>query len=119
MDGQMPGLDAWVATLTNAGLGKKRKKMDPEGSLSRGRIYEFLTYSVKNPFQSAAWEEPVPFEAPAWTTEAVADVTEASAGMIVWMPHSVLADPTQRPARSSSDALTADVHGLHPILGYP
>ena len=38
---------------------------------------------------------------------------------MVWIPHSVLADPAQRPARSSSEASTAELNGQHPMLGYP
>ena len=32
-----------------------------------------------------------------------------------WIPHSVFASPSQRPARSGSPGVTALVHGQHPI----
>ena len=33
----------------------------------------------------------------------------------VWMPHSILSEPAQRPARPSSSRLTGRVHGMQPI----
>src|SRR3954470_24822492 len=36
-----------------------------------------------------------------------------------WRPHSVLAWPAHRPARSSSPTPTGLVHGQQPIEGYP
>ena len=35
----------------------------------------------------------------------------------MWMPHSSLSEPVQRPARSSSPTTTARVHGMQPIDG--
>jgi hypothetical protein len=34
-----------------------------------------------------------------------------------WIPHSVLSQPRQRPARGSSPICTCDVHGAQPIEG--
>ena len=36
-------------------------------------------------------------------------------GSSVWMPHSSLSEPAQRPARSSSSGEIGRVHGMHPI----
>ncbi len=35
----------------------------------------------------------------------------------VWMPHSILSESAQRPARSSWSRLTGRVHGMQPIEG--
>ena len=40
-------------------------------------------------------------------------------GMGVWIPHSVLFQPLQRPERGSSPGATLLVHGWQPIDGYP
>ncbi len=37
----------------------------------------------------------------------------------MWMPHSSLSEPAQRPARSSSSGLVGRVQGMHPIDRYP
>ena len=37
----------------------------------------------------------------------------------IWMPHSSLSEPAQRPARSSSSGLVGRVQGMHPIDRYP
>src|SRR5262249_42753149 len=40
-------------------------------------------------------------------------------GVSMWMPHSSLSEPAQRPARSSSSGEIGRVHGMHPIERKP
>ncbi len=42
---------------------------------------------------------------------------EDDAAHFVWIPHSILSAPVQRPARSSSPTTTGRVHGMQPIDG--
>ena len=49
---------------------------------------------------------------------AVVETTSAVTGSM-WMPHSTLSPPDQRPARGSSPGLTARVQWVQPMLGYP
>src|SRR4051794_23672305 len=44
---------------------------------------------------------------------------EDEAAHFVWIPHSILSAPVQRPARSSSPTTIGRVQGMQPMDGYP